>query len=305
MFFKNLLAYRLPAPWGISATSLLEQLGRGRFVPCPSNEPQSRGWISPVKNGNLVHSVGNQWMIALAVEERILPASVVADEVAERLEALEQQQGYAPGRKQRKDLKERVTEELLPKAFRRRRVTHVWIDSKNGWFVVNASSSSKAEAVIEHLRHCLDDFPLKQIHTKASPSSSMADWLASGEAPDGFTIDRDCELKALGEEKSSVRYARHPLDGDTIGNELKEHLSAGKLPTRLAMTWNDRLSFVLGDKLEIKRLAFLDLIKEDAEKAGGNVDEQFDANLALMAGELSRFYPALLECLGGEVDTNE
>jgi len=304
MFFKNLLAYRLPTPWNISLAVLLDQLGRGRFVPCPSNQPQSRGWVAPCKNGDLVQAVGNQWMIALSVEERILPPSVIADEVAERAEAIEQQQGYAPGRKQLKELKERVIEELLPRAFRRRRVTHVWIDPKNGWFVVNGSSTAKAEAVIEHLRQCLDDFPLKMIHTKLSPTSAMAGWIGSGEAPAGFTIDRECELRAAGDEKSSVRYARHPLDGETISNELKEHLSAGKLPTRLAMTWDDRLSFVLSDKLDIKKLTFLDIIKEEAEKSAEHADEQFDADLALMAGELNRFLPALIESLGGEDTTN-
>lgn len=126
----------------------------------------------------------------------------------------------------------------------------------------------------------------------------MADWLASGEAPTGFTIDRECELKAVGEEKAAVRYTKHPLDGEAIEAEIKEHLAAGKLPTKLALTWDDRISFVLTEKLEIKRLAFLDLLKEEAGKS--EVDEQFDADFALMTGELQRFLPQLVEALGGE-----
>jgi recombination associated protein RdgC len=125
----------------------------------------------------------------------------------------------------------------------------------------------------------------------------MADWLASGEGPTGFTIDRDCELKAVGEERASVRYARHPLEG----NEIKDHLTAGKLPTRLALTWNDRISFVITEKLEIRRLTFLDILKEEAETAAEVADEQFDADFTLMTGELSRFLPDLIQALGGEV----
>ena len=68
-----------------------------------------------------------------------------------------------------------------------------------------------------------------------------------------------------------------------------------------ALTWNDRLSFVLTERFEIKRLAFLDLIKEEAEKAAEHADEQFDADFTLMTGELSRFLPALVEALGGEI----
>ena len=129
----------------------------------------------------------------------------------------------------------------------------------------------------------------------------MADWLAGGEVPAEFTIDRDCELKAPGDEKATVRYVRHSLDGGGVDDEIKAHLTRGKIPTHLALTWNDRLSFVLTERFEIKRLAFLDLIKEEAEKAPEHADEQFDADFTLMTGELSRFLPALVETLGGEI----
>ncbi|MFZ2974942.1 MAG: recombination-associated protein RdgC [Ferribacterium limneticum] len=301
MWFRNIQLYRLPTPWNIDLSALEEQLARGPFVKCPSNQPQSRGWVSPRKDEFLIYSLGQQWMIALSVEQRLLPSSVVNDEVKERSALIEEQQGYAPGRKQLKELRERVTEELMPRAFTRRRTTYVWIDPVNGWFAVDAASPAKAEEVIEHLRHCLDDFPLTMLHTQVSPTSAMADWLAGGEAPEGFTIDRDCEVKACGEEKSAVAYKHHPLDGSEIEAEIKAHLAAGKLPTKLALTWDDLISFVLTERMEIKRLAFLDLLKEEAEKSAEHADEQFDADFALMTGELQRFIPSLIESLGGEV----
>ena len=98
-----------------------------------------------------------------------------------------------------------------------------------------------------------------------------------------------------------MRYVRHPLDGEIIEGEIKAHLASGKLPTKLALTWDDRISFVLGEKLEVKRLAFLDLLKEEAEKSAERADEQFDADFALMTGELARFLPQLIAALGGEV----
>ena len=308
MWFKNLQLYRLPTPWAIDLAKLDEQLGRGTFARCASHEPISRGWVPPRpprglpagrKDGTLVYSLHGQWLLALAIEQRLLPSSVINDEVRERAEKMTEEQGYAPGRKALRELKERVTEELMPRAFTKKHTTFVWIDPQNGWFVVDAGSPGKAEAVIEHLRHCLDEFPLLPLHTQLSPQSAMADWLAGGEAPAGFTIDRDCELKAIGEEKSAVRYVRHPLN-DEVTAEIQAHLAAGKLPTKLALTWDERISFVLSEKLEIKRLAFLDLLKEEAEKSAEHADEQFDADFALMTGELNRFLPQLLEALGGE-----
>lgn len=300
MWFKNLQIYRLPAPWAIDLAKLDEQLARGGFAKCASHEPMSRGWVAPRKDGALIYANNRQWLLSLATEQRLLPSSVVNDEVRERAEVLTETQGYAPGRKQLRELKERVTEELMPRAFTRKRSTFVWIDPQNGWFIVDAGSQGKAEEVVEHLRFCLDELPLKLLHTQVSPTSAMADWLAGGEAPGGFTIDRDCELKAVAEEKSAVRYVRHPLN-DEVSAEIKAHLAAGKLPTKLALTWDERISFVLTEKLEIKRLAFLDLLKEEAEKNAEHADEQFDADFALMTGELVRFLPALIEALGGEI----
>ena len=148
----------------------------------------------------LVHAMDHQWLLALCTEQRLLPSSVINDEVKERVEALETQQGYAPGRKQLRELRDRVAEELLPKAFTRRRTSYLWIDPVNGWLGIDASALGKAEEVIDQLRQCLDEFPLKLVHTQLSPSSAMADWLAGGEAPADFTVDRECVLKAIGEK---------------------------------------------------------------------------------------------------------
>ena len=295
MWFKNLQIYRLPAM--LATAELAEQLARGEFVKCQSNQPMSRGWVPPRNDSGLVYSMNGHMLIALKIQERLLPSSVVAEEAQERANQIAEQQGYAPGRKQMKEIKERIVEELMPRAFTRSRTTFAWIDPINGWFVVDASSQSKAEEVIEHLRHCLDNFPLKPFHTQLSPVSAMADWLAGGDAPDGFTIDRDVELQAVDEEKAKVSYKRHPLEEE----QVKSHLAAGKLPTRLALTWDDRISFVLTEKLEIKRLSFLDLLKEQAEENAKHAEEQFDADFALMTGELTRFLPKLTEALGGEL----
>lgn len=296
MWFRNLQLYRLPVPWSLTLADLEEQLARGNFHPCGSQDHQSRGWVPP-RNGTLVHSIGGQWLLSLMVEQRLLPSSVVNQEVMERAEKMAVEQGYPPGRKALRELKDRVTEELLPRAFLKRSKTPVWIDPKNGWLGVDSSSQVKAEEALEHLRKTLDDLPLTLIRTQRSPVSAMADWLAGGEAPAGFTLDRDCELKSVDEEKASVRYVRHSLEGD----EIKAHLVAGKLPTRLALTWDDRISFILTEKGEIKRLAFLDVLKESVEQGTENADETFDAEFAMMAGEFNRLIPALLEALGGEI----
>jgi len=301
MYFKNLQLYRLPAKWDLPIEKLEEQLAKKTFQPCGSQDMESRGWMSPLGNDVLVHAVGDQWLIALGAEGKLLPSSVVKQVADERAEEIAEQQGYKLGRKQLKDLREQITQELLPRAFTRRRKVYAWIDPVNGWLAVDASSPARAEDVLEMLRQSLDSFPLALLRTELSPVSAMADWLAGDEAPGSFTIDQDCELRSVTEDKAAVRYVRHSLEGD----EVKGHLAAGKLPTRLALTFDDRISFVLTEKLEIKRLDFLDVVRDQIEGSAEDAEALFNAEFALMTAELARLLPAVVEALGGEVKAAE
>ncbi|MBZ0106331.1 MAG: recombination-associated protein RdgC [Sulfuricella denitrificans] len=296
MWFRNLQIYRL-RDCAISPDKLEEALSGLAFQPCGNMDMQSRGWLSPRGEGApLVHVLRDQMLIALGVEQKLLPSAVINQFAQERAEEIEEQQGYRPGRKQLREIRERVAEELLPRAFARRRKTYAWIDPVGGWLVIDAASPAKADELVEALLKCSSDLTPALVRTQLSPMVAMTGWLAANEAPAGFSIDRDCELLAPGEEKSLVRYVRHPLESA----EIRDHIESGKQVTKLAMTWNDRISFVLNENMQVKRLAFLDLIKEESEQQAETADEQFDADFAIMSGELARFLPDLVEVLGGE-----
>lgn len=297
MYFKNAQTYRLSTEWPITAEVLHEQLARKPFHPCGSQDFESRGWVSPCDGGELVHAIGDDWLICLQSEAKILPPAVINKEADERADEIEEQQGYKLGRKQMKELREQVTTELLPRAFTRIRKTFAWINVGAGWLVVDAASEKKAEDVLELMRHSLDTFPVALLRTERSPMSAMADWLA-GEAPEGFTIDQDFALQSIAEDGARATFKGHDLE-DT---HVIEHLEAGRLPIKLAMTFDDRISFVLTDRGALKRIDFLDVIRDQAA-ADEHEDAQalFDAEFALMTGELLRLLPAIVGAMGGEI----
>lgn len=301
MWFKNSVVYRLPADWSMSSAQLEEHLSRRRLRECGSLEMFNRGWMPPAgataEDQRLVHTVNRQHLIALGVNQKLLPGSIVKQETQERAKTLEREQGHPVGRRQVREIRERVTTELRARALTRRKMTRAWIDTVNGLFVVDSSSIPRSEELVETLRDTLGSFAAVPLDTERSPQAAMGGWLALDAAPARFVIDQDLELQAVDKTKATIRYVRHPLEA----KEIKAHLSSGKFVTRLGLTWNDRIAFVLTDKLQIKRVEFLEM----AEEKGGDQsdelseDEKFAADFALMAGELGNLIRDLCEALGG------
>lgn len=290
--FKSLQIYRLPAPWACTADQLAADLSRQSFVPATSNELLRQGWDAP-RGAGLVHTVNGQFLLQLATEKKLLPASVINQVAKAKAAELEEAQGFAPGKKAMKELRERVADELLPRAFSVLTNTAVWIDPVNGWLCVDAASPSKADEVVKMLLKCVDRMPLESLRVQKSPVAMMTAWLEMDEAPHGFTVDQDATLQAVGESKAEVRYKRHALEPGDVG----AHIKAGKQCRSLAMTWDSKINFTLTESLAIKGIKPLDVLTQDA---AGNDEERFDSDFALMTGEFNLMLTAVVKALGGE-----
>ena len=295
MWFKNLVVYRLPADFSIDGEDLERKLAHHSLQPCGGLQMESRGWVCPHEDGLFLFQQRRQCLLALGVEQKLLPASVIRQEAETRAEEIERRQGRPVGRKQMRELKDQVTDELLPRALSRRRTTHGWIDAAKGWLAVDAGADAKAEEFMEVLRRTEDTMRAKRLETKRTPASAMAEWLLRGEAPGAFGIDQDLELRSADASKATVRYARHNLEG----KEIRDHIAGGKTVVRLGLTWNDKISFVLTEHAQLKRISFLDILRNDTATEAEDKDEQFEIEFALMTGELSLMLADLAKALGG------
>ncbi|MDP3613412.1 MAG: recombination-associated protein RdgC, partial [Rubrivivax sp.] len=269
-----------------------------RFVPCGATQPESAGWVPPRgdKHAVLAENVGGQIILKLCTETRAVPGTVVKTELEAQLDKIEQDTGRRLKGKKAREIKEEIIHTLLPRAFPKRGHTLVWLDVKAGLVLVDTGSMKKADGVLTRLSELLGGgLKMSPLQTTLSPATAMAAWLSEQEAPAGFTLDRDCELKQPDSEKATVRYARHTLDIAEVG----EHIKQGKLPTQLGMTWASRVSFVLTEAGTMKKIKLLDVVLESG-KSGGSGDEQgFDTDVALATGELARLIPELVAALGG------
>ena len=295
--FKNLFIYRVGPDWGADLLSAGEALEKTAFIPCGTTQPISMGWVPPRghAHGPLLESVGGQWLAKLAIEQKVLPGAVVKRRIDEISAQIEKQTGRKPGKKEKREIKDQAVLDLLPQAFTRDSHIRVWIDPAQRLLMIDAASPARADEVVTLLVKSLDGLVVAPLQTALSAAAVMSDWLVSGEPHAAFSVDRECELKSTDESKAVVRYARHALDID----EVRQHIAHGKRPTRLAITWMGRVSLVLTETMQLRKLAFLDVTMEDRPHAP-DADAAFDADAALATGELGRLIPDLIDALGGE-----
>lgn len=287
--FKNAIVYRLQLPPSSNVTL-------DTFVPCGPTQEKSLGWVPPrgQEHGELMEMVAGQTVLKLMSETKTVPSDMIARHAAERARQIEHNDGRKPGKKEMREIKADVKLALLPLAFPKRSATLVMFTS-DGFLLIDAPSQSKADDAITMLVRSFEGLAVRLINTNQSPASSMARWLIEQEPPAGFSIDRECELKASDETKAVVKYGRHPLDID----EVRTHVLGGKLPTKLALTFDGRVSFVLTDGMALKKVEFLDIVFE--EQANENPADAFDGDVAIVAGEMRPLLKELIEALGGEM----
>ncbi len=296
MWFKNMHFYRFEDAFKLTSQQLHERLLKRQTRPCGQMEMACQGWDKPLgRSGHLlVHESDGAIMICLRREEKVLPASFVRETVADRLFEIEQQSGRIVGRKEKSDIKDQVLQQLLPKAMVRAGYTYAAILPAQGWLVVDASSSAKAEALIETLRQTLGELNVVLPSTEQSPETVMTHWLMNDQSwPDGFSIEDACELHA-GEGAEGVVRCK---DLDLCSDEVRAHVASGRRVRKLALNWRERISFVLSEDLTIKRLRFDSELIDQAGEAGDDEASRFDADFALMSAEIGAFIPELLAAL--------
>jgi len=299
MWFKNLAVYRFTEPFTLSSEDLEQQLQQQPFRSCGAHDEFSVGWTPPLGKASdaMVHVSNGFMMLCAKKEEKVIPASVINEMLQEKIAEIEEQEARKLPQKERGRVKDELIFELLPRAFSFSRKTYAYIDSKGGWLVVDAASPKKAEDLLSQLRKSLGSLPVVPIGAGVKPAAIMTQWLLENVSPSDIVVEDECELRSQEEEAAIIRCKRH----DLALPEIKNHLDSGKQVIKLAMSWADRLSFVLDDNLAVKRLKFLDLIQEQAAdiEAADEV-EQFDADFSIMTAELAQFFPRLIELFNVE-----
>ncbi|KAH8299028.1 hypothetical protein KR044_007887 [Drosophila immigrans] len=276
-----------------------KQLSAFAFTPCGSQDMAKTGWVSPMGSHSdaLTHAVNGQIVICARKEEKILPSPVIKQELQAKIERLEAEQHRKLKKTEKDALKDEVLHSLLPRAFSRFNQTFMWIDTVNDLIMVDAASAKRAEDTLALLRKSLGSLPVVPLTMESPIELTLTEWVRSGEMPAGFAIQDEAELKAILEEGGVIRCKKQNL----ISDEIAVHIEAGKLVTKLAVDWQERIQLMLSDDGSLKRLKFADTLREQNDDIDrDDFAQRFDADFILMTSELAALIKNTIEALGGE-----
>lgn len=298
MFFRNLTLFRFSPSVAEDLLRLEEVLGEHRLRSCGPLEMGTRGFVPPVGRGDeaaMTHVVKACTLMTVGSEEKLLPAAVVNDELQRKVQKIAEEEGRKVGGRERKRMKEDLLTELLPRAFVRSSRMSAYVDRKGGWLVLDTSSRKSAENALTQVREALGSFPAVPLAPEEGPRVLMTDWLANGNLPGSLVLGDECELRDPATATGAIaRCRRQDLDAE----EVKEHLRNGKQVFQLGLVFDDRISFVLGEDLVVRKLKFLDAVIDELGDSQQDAAAEMDARFALLTLELERLLGKLEEWFG-------
>mgnify|MGYP003583753050 FL=1 len=295
-WFKQLSFYPITLKQLPELDKLTEQLNAAAFAPCQGLDWFTEGFAAPVGfSPELVFPADYTWRVALKKEEKVLPAGVIRDVLDEKIAEIQANEGRNVGRKEKQELKENITDDLLPRAFTRSSRIAAIFDTKQGFLLVNHATASKAENVLSKLREALGGLEARLPKTQQSPAALMTEWLLRGAAEGGFELDSDCELKGTGDIVPVVKVSKQDLTAE----EVVQHVKNGKTVTQLGLVWREQIAFILTQDFTLKRIQYLDVLQEEAEHHGDDAASLAFASQILMTEALSTMLTELVGYLGG------
>lgn len=300
MWFKHARLYAITEALENDHGQIEQALSAFKFTPCTSQEALKLGFCFAMHPGTkqYCHQVNDLMVFSIRKQEKLLPSSVVNEELAPKVEAMEQEKGRPLSRKEKQALKEELIQTLLPRAFSKSTVTTAYYDRSTSMLIVDTASASTAEEFLALLRKSFGSLPAMPLLDNHQLNQQMHFWLQGKDLPAGITLGSSAVLKAPDEEGAQAKFINHLLSADEVQSHLQD-----KLVSRLQLEQDEKISFTVRDDGCFTGIKFHDLLcNENEEQGWDDTIGRLDADFILMSGQFKQTLTSLLANLKS-VDT--
>ncbi len=294
MMFRNLRYYRIGSGWPKSEERLSQELRSAEFKPCGPMTERSSGWVPvfPEAGDSLARRVNGVDLIRMRSQSRVLPPSVINEELEARIEDYSNRMKEAPSAREKRRLKVEARDELMPKAMLKSDRIWGYVDPKENLIGIDALQASVAERFLRRLgaaTHLANVRPLQF----NKPVGEFLTRIFLGNAPAQFTVGRECRMQDAADSGSNVRWTHFDLSETSIRN----HVAEGMRLTHLAIEYDNILSCVIDQDGVISKVRFLGMDDDSSEELDPLA--RMDAEFVLISGTLRHMISDLKKLLNG------
>ncbi|HSW92955.1 MAG TPA: recombination-associated protein RdgC [Gammaproteobacteria bacterium] len=292
MWFKQVQLFRLMDAFRLPIEQVIEKLEPLAFTSCLPSMPFGMGWVSLVdeEGAPLARMVNGCIMLCLQIEEKILPASVIRQELMDKVKQIEALEGRKVYQKQKLSLRDEITMTLLPRAFSKLTRVYAYIDTRNQWLVLGSSNEKKTEQFLSLFKKSISENIFPYELNKLSPVTTH--WLKKQNHPQALSIEKSCVLIDPDQQNRVVRCQQQDLFAEAIQALIKD----GYEVKQLALCWHDLIRFVLVDNFSLQGIRFEDqVIAQSKEMEPETRQQQFDADFFMMTETLTGLLNELLQ----------
>ncbi len=294
--FRNLRLYRLHSPWPDSEEALSQHLEQAAFKPCGSFTERSSGWEPPAEEmpDRLCRRVAGADLMRLRSQVRLLPAAAVNEALEERLEQFKQRAGRDPGRKEKRQLKDEIHAELMPRALLKSERTRGFCLIKEQLVGVDTASDTVAERFLDKLRDALGSLQVTPLAFK-QPVGALIHRIFLGDGPPPFRPGRECRMQDPAAGAAVVSFQ----DIDLTEDDVRRHVRNGMKLTRLGVVFDDTVSCVVDQDGVIRKLKLQGMDEGEGPEEDEDALARLDTEFVLLTGVTRRLVEGLGKALGG------
>lgn len=294
MWFKQAAIFQLREDFQYSPDKLKEKLATFAYRPCLPSMTISLGWIPPVDipEAPLVQMINSYIIFCLQVEEKILPANVIRQELNKKVKEIELTECRKVRAKEKYTLRDDIIATLLPRAFSKLTQIYAYIDPKLNCLIVSTTQEKKLEKMILMVTKSLNE----EISPVVIPrlSYTLTQWVKAQTYASMFGIERFCTLQDPNQQNRMIRCQHQDLFVNSVQSFLKE----GFYVKQLALSWYDRVSFTLNDSFVLTGIKFQDEVVAQAQEVeAGTLQQQFIADFLIMSAMLTMLLIDLYDAL--------
>lgn len=254
---KNVIAYDLQLP----PMGELETALKNKLLPELTELSYSVSGFVPHPLGNgeqLVLPFHGGVSFAFAIDEKIIPASLVNKRVAQGAKQYIAEHGFEEdrvlSRKEKSQIKEQVLSELLPKALPKSKIVLVYYRPQEQLLLIDDASDGWATLIISALIHCIGTLKTTTIHVSGLKSGlhqrlKQLTLENNKQAFEGLNVGGRVRLQL---EKEKISFDQTYLDVEQVGDWMARGYQVLELEL-----YDDNLSVIFTHDFVLKRLEFL------------------------------------------------